>query len=103
MMAEGLVLTIAVGCLVNSLWLDSTEGHLFAYLIGIFYGKFPLNPFSRNTALNPVSGNTALNSVSRGNLPDAPVERGQGGVDSPLEKKHIKKPFLPLLLLLCWR
>ena len=80
MMAEGLVLTIAVGCLVNSLWLDSTEGHLFAYLIGIFYGKFPLNPFSRNTALNPVSGNTALNSVSRGNLPDSLLERGQGSV-----------------------
>jgi O-antigen ligase len=79
MMAEGLVLTIAVGCLVNSLWLDSTEGHLFAYLIGIFYGKFPLKPFSKNTTLNPVSKNTALNPVSR-DLPDTPLERGQGRV-----------------------
>lgn len=36
-MAQGLFITIVVGCLVNSLWLDNTEGHLFAYLIGIFY------------------------------------------------------------------
>ena len=37
LMAQGLVVTITVGCLVNSLWLDNTEGHLFAYLIGVFY------------------------------------------------------------------
>ena len=37
-MAQGLVITIAVGCLVNSLLLDSTEGHLFAYLIGVLVG-----------------------------------------------------------------
>ncbi|HHB93247.1 MAG TPA: hypothetical protein ENK59_08565 [Thioploca sp.] len=37
-MAQGLVITIIVGCLINSLWLDNTEGHIFAYLIGIFYG-----------------------------------------------------------------
>ncbi|MDM8559143.1 O-antigen ligase family protein [Candidatus Parabeggiatoa sp. HSG14] len=37
-MAQGLVITIVVGCLVNSLWLDNTEGHIFAYLIGVFYG-----------------------------------------------------------------
>ena len=39
LMAQGLVITIAVGCLVNSLWLDNTEGHIFAYLIGVFYGR----------------------------------------------------------------
>ncbi len=37
-MAQGLVITIIVGCLINSLWLDNTEGHVFAYLIGVFYG-----------------------------------------------------------------
>ena len=42
MMAQGLVITIAVGCLVNCFWLDSTEGHIFAYLIGMFYGGLPL-------------------------------------------------------------
>jgi O-antigen ligase len=36
-MAQGLVITMVAGCLVNSLWLDTTEGHLFAYLIGLFY------------------------------------------------------------------
>jgi O-antigen ligase len=42
MMAQGLIVTIAVGCLFNSFWLDSTEGHVFAYLIGIFYGGIKL-------------------------------------------------------------
>ncbi len=36
-LAQGLFITIAVGCLINSLFLDFTEGHVFAYLIGIFY------------------------------------------------------------------
>ncbi|MFK5895027.1 MAG: O-antigen ligase family protein [Pseudomonadota bacterium] len=40
LMAQGLFVTIVVGCLFNSFWLDSTEGHLFAYLIGVFYGKY---------------------------------------------------------------
>ncbi|MDM8569947.1 O-antigen ligase family protein, partial [Thiotrichales bacterium HSG1] len=31
LMAQGLVVTIVIGCLVNSLWLDNTEGHIFAY------------------------------------------------------------------------
>lgn len=42
LMAQGLIVTIAVGCLFNSFWLDSTEGHLFAYLIGVFYGGIKL-------------------------------------------------------------
>jgi len=36
-MAQGLVLTIVVGSSVNSLLLDTTEGHLFAYLTAVFY------------------------------------------------------------------
>lgn len=39
LMAQGLFVTIVVSCLFNSFWLDSTEGHIFAYLIGLFYGK----------------------------------------------------------------
>ncbi|MDM8566504.1 O-antigen ligase family protein [Candidatus Halobeggiatoa sp. HSG11] len=47
-MAQGLVVTIIVGCLINSLWLDNTEGHMFAYLIGVFYGGLKVN-FIQNT------------------------------------------------------
>jgi O-antigen ligase len=36
-MAQGFVITMAVGSLVNSLLLDTTEGHLFAYLTAVFY------------------------------------------------------------------
>jgi O-antigen ligase len=43
-MAQGLVVTIAVGCLVNSLLLDTTEGHLFAYLIGVLVGGLNYYP-----------------------------------------------------------
>jgi O-Antigen ligase len=41
-MAQGLVMTMAVGCLFNSFLLDTTEGHLFAYLVGLFWGELPL-------------------------------------------------------------
>ncbi|OUD11660.1 O-antigen ligase family protein [Thioflexithrix psekupsensis] len=35
--ARGFVLAIVVGSLVNSLLLDTTEGHLFAYLTALFF------------------------------------------------------------------
>ncbi|MGQ0657573.1 MAG: O-antigen ligase family protein [Chromatiales bacterium] len=38
--AQGLVVTMAVGSLFNSLLLDSTEGHFYALLTGICYGSF---------------------------------------------------------------
>ena len=41
-MVQGLLLTMMVGCLFNSFWLDTTEGHIFAYLIGVFYGGLSL-------------------------------------------------------------
>jgi len=41
-LAQGLVLVIVVGCLANSLWLDNTEGHVFAFLIGILYNEMRL-------------------------------------------------------------
>ena len=37
-LARGLVLTIAVGCLFNSLLLDHTEGLLFAWGLGVLFG-----------------------------------------------------------------
>jgi len=36
-LARGLVLTIAIGCLFNSLLLDHTEGLLFAWLTGLLF------------------------------------------------------------------
>jgi O-antigen ligase len=48
--ARGFVLAIIVGSLVNSLLLDTTEGHLFAYLTALFFSfdkkNWPL--FSQN-------------------------------------------------------
>jgi O-antigen ligase len=38
--AQGLVVTLAVGSLFNSLLLDFTEGHFYACLTGIYYGSF---------------------------------------------------------------
>lgn len=38
--AQGLVVTMAVGSLFNSLLLDFTEGHFYALLTGICYGSF---------------------------------------------------------------
>jgi O-antigen ligase len=37
MMARALVLAMAVGCLLNSFLLDSTEGHIYAYLSALLY------------------------------------------------------------------
>lgn len=41
--AQGLVVTMAVGSLFNSLLLDSTEGHFYALLTGICFGSFKLS------------------------------------------------------------
>jgi O-antigen ligase len=38
--AQGLIVTIGVGSLFNSLLLDFTEGHFYACLTGIYYGSF---------------------------------------------------------------
>jgi uncharacterized membrane protein YccC len=38
LLARGLVLTIAVGCLFNSLLLDHTEGLFFAWGLGVLFG-----------------------------------------------------------------
>ncbi|MFO1350844.1 MAG: O-antigen ligase family protein [Gammaproteobacteria bacterium] len=36
--AQALMITMAIGCLFNSLLLDFTEGHFYAYLSAILYG-----------------------------------------------------------------
>ncbi|MEN9461066.1 MAG: hypothetical protein RIS84_1086 [Pseudomonadota bacterium] len=41
-MAQGVVVMMFVGCLVNSLLLDFTEGHVFAYLVGWLYANLSL-------------------------------------------------------------
>jgi len=41
-LARGVVLTIAVGCVFNSLLLDHTEGLFFAWGLGVLFGG--LNP-----------------------------------------------------------
>ncbi len=38
-MAQGVLLSIVIGCFFNSFWLDSTEGHFFAYFIALLYTK----------------------------------------------------------------
>jgi len=48
-MAQGIVLTMIIGCLLNSSWFDMTEGYLFAYLIGIFYSSYHYQPKMRES------------------------------------------------------
>ena len=43
-LARGLVLTIAIGCLFNSLLLDHTEGLLYAWLTGVLCGGLRSSP-----------------------------------------------------------
>jgi len=40
-LARGLVLTMAIGCMLNSLLLDHTEGLFYAWLTGVLYGGLP--------------------------------------------------------------
>lgn len=38
-MLQGLIVTMGIGCLFNSLLLDASEAHLFAYLTGLFLAE----------------------------------------------------------------
>ncbi len=40
LLARGLAVTMALGCFFNSLLLDSTEGHLFAYLSAVLFSAY---------------------------------------------------------------
>ena len=37
-LARGLVVTLVIGCMLNSLLLDHTEGLFYAWLTGVLYG-----------------------------------------------------------------
>jgi len=37
-LARGLVLVMVIGCMLNSLLLDHTEGLFYAWLTGVLYG-----------------------------------------------------------------
>lgn len=43
MLARGLVITIATGCIFNSLLLDHTEGLFFAWFLGLLFAGLPSN------------------------------------------------------------
>jgi O-antigen ligase len=43
-MAQGMVVAFATGCLLNSLLLDFTEGHWFAYFAAVFYATITNRP-----------------------------------------------------------
>ncbi len=47
-LARGLVLTMVIGCMLNSMLLDHTEGLLYAWLTGVLYGGLEYGP--RNNA-----------------------------------------------------
>jgi O-antigen ligase len=42
-LARGLVLTLVIGCMVNSLLLDHAEGLFYAWLSGLLYGGLKYN------------------------------------------------------------
>jgi O-antigen ligase len=43
-LAQGVVVTIAIGCIVNSLLLNATEGNLYAWLTGLCFGGAAATP-----------------------------------------------------------
>src|SRR6185436_6873677 len=43
-LAQGLVLTMVIGCLLNSLLLDHTEGLFYAWLTAVLYGGLEYRP-----------------------------------------------------------
>ena len=49
-LARGLVLTMVIGCLLNSLLLDHTEGLFYAWLTGVLYGGLEYGPPANSSA-----------------------------------------------------
>ena len=48
-LARGLVLTMVIGCMLNSLLLDHTEGLFYAWLTGVLYGGLDPNKSTTST------------------------------------------------------
>jgi uncharacterized membrane protein YccC len=49
-LARGVVLTVAVGSLFNSLLIDHTEGLFFAWASGLFYAGYTPSKRTRDAA-----------------------------------------------------
>ncbi len=49
-LARGLVLTMVIGCMLNSLLLDHTEGLFYAWLTGVLYGGLEYAPSAESPA-----------------------------------------------------
>jgi O-antigen ligase len=49
-LARGLVLTMVIGCMLNSLLLDHTEGLFYAWLTGVLYGGLEYGPPGKSSA-----------------------------------------------------
>jgi O-antigen ligase len=47
MLARGLIITIATGCIFNSLLLDHTEGLFFAWFLGLLFAGLPSNKLAK--------------------------------------------------------
>jgi O-antigen ligase len=63
-LAHGLLVTIAVGCLFNSLLLDHTEGLLFAWMTGLLYGGLQ-SPASKDQGTGSRSGLKTLQNACK--------------------------------------
>jgi O-antigen ligase len=62
-LARGLVVTMVIGCLLNSLLLDHTEGLLYAWLTGVLYGGLKLTGSREESARGapiPSSSSTSV-------------------------------------------
>ncbi len=46
--AQGVWVAMAIGCLLNSFWLDNTEGHFFAFFLALLYSS---NHFQHHSSL----------------------------------------------------
>jgi O-antigen ligase len=55
-LARGLVVTMVIGCMLNSLLLDHTEGMLYAWLTGVLYGGLKLTADSREKSARGARG-----------------------------------------------
>lgn len=46
--AQGVLVTMAVGCLFNSLLLDTSEGHFYAFMTAVLYARLPATETTKN-------------------------------------------------------
>ncbi len=49
-LARGLIITMVIGCMLNSFLLDHTEGLFYAWLTGLLYGGLQYDPHDKSSA-----------------------------------------------------